>query len=219
MFHRFVFSIIAIPFLSVCLFAQGVQPYPDAITNRQLYTKTPMAPPAANTVFQDPDLGATMIRVTDANTNPKQINDFFRNTLDDVNEWSMDNGKFYVSAGNDSANLAFAFNPSTMALSPLPGAGSGGALAVPLRAGPSFSFIDPDLMYGTQIDKPLVIATYRFSTAKMTPLFDTTTCGTQPPLVAGPKQSSTDNTLSNNDGRIVISAGGNQFGSRPFVIV
>jgi len=219
MFHRFVFSIIAIPFLSVCLFAQGVQPYPDAITNRQLYTKTPMAPPAANTVFQDPDLGATMIRVTDANTNPKQINDFFRNTLDDVNEWSMDNGKFYVSAGNDSANLAFAFNPSTMALSPLPGAGSGGALAVPLRAGPSFSFIDPDLMYGTQTDKPLLIATYRFSTAKMTPLFDTTTCGTQPPLVAGPKQSSTDNTLSNNDGRIVISAGGNQFGSRPFVIV
>jgi hypothetical protein len=48
MSHRFVSSVLAIPFLSVCLFAQGVQPYPDAITNRQLYAKTPMAPPPAN---------------------------------------------------------------------------------------------------------------------------------------------------------------------------
>jgi hypothetical protein len=101
----------------------------------------------------------------------------------------------------------------------LAGAGSGGALEIPLRQGPTFSFVDPDLMYGTEITNPLTIASYRFSTGQTTPVLDTTTCGTQPALVAGPTQFSSDNTLSNDDSRIVISAGGDAFGSRPFVIV
>ena len=74
-------------------------------------------------------------------------------------------------------------------------------------------------MYGTQQKHPLTIATYRFSTGKVTPIFDTTSCNTQPPLVAGKGVSSSDNVLSSDDNRIVISAGGNAFGSRPFVIV
>jgi hypothetical protein len=52
-----------------------------------------------------------------------------------------------------------------------------------------------------------------------TPLFDTTTCGTMPALVAGPKESSSDTTLPDDDSRIVIAAGGNSIGKRPFVIV
>ncbi len=217
MSHRLGFSILVVPIVSMGLFAQGVEPYPNAITNREFYAQTPMAPPPVNTVFQDPDLGGTMVRVTDGTINPEQPNSFFRNPPDDVNEWSMDDSKFYVVGF--SANLAFAFDPSTMTVSSLPGAGSGGAVRIPLRSGPTFSFVDPDLMYGTETTKPLTIATYRFSTGQMTPLFDTTTCGTQPPLVAGPKQSSSDNTLSNDDSRIVISAGGKEFGIRPFVIV
>jgi hypothetical protein len=74
-------------------------------------------------------------------------------------------------------------------------------------------------MYGTALKAPLTITTYRFSTGKTAPLFDTTTCGTEPPLVAGPKQSSEDTALSSDDNRIAISAGGNSFGKRPFVIV
>jgi hypothetical protein len=218
MSHRFASCILAVPIVSVCLLAQGIQPYPNAITDRLFYAKTPMAPPPVNTVFQDPDLGATMVRITDGTTNPKQPNGYFRNPPGDVNEWSADNSKFYV-AGSGAVNLAFAFDPSTMTISPLPRAGTGGVLVVPLRQGPSFSFVDPDLMYGTTIKAPLVIATYRFSTGKTSPLFDTTTCATQPPLVAGPKQTSNDSTLSNDDNRIVISAGGSSFGDRPFVIV
>ena len=216
--HRLAFSVLAVPIVSACLLAQGVQPYPDAITNRQFYPKTPMAPPPVNTVFQDPDLGASMVRITDGNTNPKHPDSYFRNPDSDLNEWSMDNTKFYV-VGYNTANLAFGFDASTMTISPLPGAGAGGALSIPLRPGPAFSFTDPDLMYGTELKTPFTIATYRFSTAKMTPLFDTTTCGTQPPLVAGPKQFSSDTTLSNDDSRIEISAGGSSFGKRPFVIV
>ena len=219
MSHRLGFSILIIPIVSLGLFAQGIQPYPNAITNRQFYAKTPMTPPPVNTVFQDPDLGGSMVRITDENTNANLPGDFFLNPDGDVNEWSMDDSKFYVVGGGDAATLAFAFNPSTMTVSPLPGAGAGGALNVPLREGPTFSFIDPDLMYGTALKAPLTITTYRFSTGKAAPLFDTTTCGTQPPLLAGPKQSSSDTVLSNDDSRIVISAGGNSAGNRPFVIV
>ena len=218
MSHRSVFSILAVPIVSACLLAQGVPPYPNAITDRLLHGKTAMAPPAVNAVFQDPDLGASMVRITDGNTNPKHPDSFFRNPSDTVNEWSMDNRKFYV-VGSSTAELAFAFDPASMTISPLPGAGVGGALQIPLRPGPTFSFLDPDLMYGTALKTPLTIATYRFSTGKATPLFDTTNCGTQPPLVAGPTQSSSDTTTSADDSRIVISAGADAFGNRPFVIV
>jgi hypothetical protein len=218
MSHRFALSILALPILSACGFAQGVNPYPSAITDREFYAQSPMTPPAVDSVFQDPDLGGTIVRVTGPNTNPALVNGYFRNPEPDVNEWSLEDSKFYV-VGYNAFNLAFAFDPSTMTVSPLPGAGSGGALIVPLRQGPSFSFVDSDLMYGTAVTQPLVITTYRFSTGQTTPFFDMTTCGTTPPLVAGPNQSSSDTTLSNDDGRIVISAGGNSIGKRPFVIV
>jgi hypothetical protein len=211
-------SVLLLVLLVKPVLGQGIQPYPLAITNRDFYSKTPMAAPPTNTPFNDPDLGGYMVRVTNENTNPKEIGSFFRNPAPNVNEWSMDDSKFYV-VGANSANFAFAFDPATMTVSALPGAGSGGAVAIPLRAGPAFSFVDPDLMYGTMLDSPLTIASYRFSTATITPVLDTTTCNTQPALVAGPKVFSTDNDLSNDDGRIMISAGGDAFGSRPFVVV
>jgi hypothetical protein len=218
-FTRLLFvTLLSILLLPMCLSAQGVQPYPDAITNRLFYPKTPMAPPPANSVFADPDFGSSIVRVTDQNVNPKDLGSFFRNPPPDVNEWSADNTRFYV-AGAHTTDFAFAFNPATMAISALPGAGAGGGLVIPLRPGPTFSFVDPDLMYGTLPKQPLIIATYRFSTAKTQPLFDTTTCATQPPLVAGNKVSSSDLTLSNDDGRIEISAGGNSVSHRMFVIV
>jgi hypothetical protein len=198
--------------------AQGVQPYPDAITNRLFYPKTPMAPPPVNTVFADPDLGAMIVRVTDQNLNPKHPGSFFRSPKADVNAWSPDNSKFYV-AGEYSTDFAFAFNTDTMQVSALPGAGSGGGLVLPLRPGPAFSFVNSDLMYGTVVKAPLTIATYQFSTGTTQPLFDTTTCGTEPPLVAGPNNSSTDLTLSNDDNRIEISAGGKSVSHRVFAIV
>ena len=93
--------------------AQGIEPYPDAITNRLFYPKTPMTPPEVNTPFVDPDLGGLMVRVTNENSNPKVSGSYFRNPPPDLNIWSMDNSKFYV-AGENSTNLAFAFNPETM---------------------------------------------------------------------------------------------------------
>ena len=72
-------SLLVVPIMSACLLAQGIQPYPNAITDRLVHGKTPMGPPAVNTVFNDPDFGSPMVRITDGNTNPVQPNGFFRN--------------------------------------------------------------------------------------------------------------------------------------------
>jgi hypothetical protein len=204
-------------FLSVCCWAQGIPPYPNAVTDRLLHGKTPMTPPPVNTVFQDPDFGSAMVRVTDENTNPRIPGSFYRNATPDANQFSIDNRKFYV-AGDNRSILAFAFDPSTMEVSPLPGAGQGGGVRIPLIS-PTFSFLNPDLMFGTISSYSLTLSTYSFTTGKTESVFDVTTCGTQPPLVRGPKTSSGDLTVSTDDNRIVISAGANQFGNRPFVIV
>jgi hypothetical protein len=55
------------------------------------------------------------------------------------NAWSSDSSKFFV-VGAATDPLAFGFDPSTMRISPLPGAGTGGAFAVPLYRGPTFTF-------------------------------------------------------------------------------
>ena len=203
---------------SAAAWAQGVQPYPDAFTDREVHPKTPMAPRPVNTVFQDPDFGALMVRVTDDNTNPKRLHSYFRNPGTETNAWAADGRKFFL-VGEQRRTLAFGFDPSTMFISALPGAGSGGAFAIPLYPGPTFSFVDPDLMYGTLAGAPLTIASFRFSTGAITPLIDTTTCGMQPPLVAGRHVTSSDISISGDDNRIEINAGGNQFGNRTFVIV
>jgi hypothetical protein len=47
-------------------------------------------------VFQDPDFGALMVRVTDGNTNPKQLNGYFRNPETETNARSADGRKFFL---------------------------------------------------------------------------------------------------------------------------
>ncbi len=218
--RRFVtlVSLCLISVASAAAWAQGVQPYPNAFTDREVHPKTSMAPPSVNTVFQDPDFGALMVRVTDDNTNPKLLHSFFRNPMSDANAWSADGRKFFL-VGEQMKTLAFGFDPSTMLISALRGAGTGGGFAIPLYPGPTFSFVDPDLMYGTMADAPLTIASFRFSSGAVTPLIDTTTCGMQPPLVAGPHVNSSDISISANDNRVEINAGGNQPGNRIFAIV
>lgn len=201
--------------------AQGIQPYPNALTDWNIHTETWMAPPPVNTPFTDPDFGSPMVRATDRTTNFKNPGSWLRTASSGgANMWSMDTSKFYV-IGKGGVDLAFGFDPSTMAISSLPGANPGQALHVPLRPEPSFSFIDSDLIYGTTDTAPLTISSYRFSSGVLAPLLDTTTCGTQPPLIPDGHLvvSDDDVRLSADDSRISISEGGKQSGSHMFVIV
>src|SRR5258708_18804049 len=75
----FSVSLWLISFASAAAWAQGVQPYPNAFTDRQVHPKTAMAPPAGNTVFQEPSFGAPRVRGTEGNKNPKHVTSSFRN--------------------------------------------------------------------------------------------------------------------------------------------
>jgi len=201
--------------------AQSPEPYPNAVTDRLIHPKTPMVPPpAVNVLFHDPDFGSSMVRVTDEHSNFRRPGGYLRTEgSGTANMWSADNRKFYV-IGEGGVTLAYSFNPASMHVGSLPRAIPGQALLVPIRAGGSFSFKDPDLIYGTTSSNPLVISSYRFSTAVTSRVVDTTTCGLQPQLVPGPQTRSDDDvTPSLDDNRISISEGGPSFGAHMFVVV
>jgi hypothetical protein len=205
--------------LTATVSGQGRQPYPNAVTDRLIHQETPMLPPPINVVFNDPDFGSLMVRATDATTNFKLPGTFLRTEASGVaNEWSSDGKKFYV-LGKGGQDLVFGFDPSTMAVSTLPQAGGKGML-LPLRPGPTFSFVDSDLIYGTTSQEPLTITSYRFSTGISTPIVDTKTCGVQPPLGSGPSVLSDDDvSLSLDDRRVAISEGGPESGKNMFVVI
>jgi hypothetical protein len=198
--------------------AQSPSPYPDATTDRALHIKTAMAPPVANIPFTDPDFGSSMVRATDETTDYIHTGGYLMTQgSGQQNEWSADTGKFWV-AGQGGRLFAFAFDAPTMKIHSLPLAPAGKGLLVPLRLGATFSFTDPDLIYGTTSPSPLTISSYRFSTGKSAGVIDTTTCGTQPAL--DPKGRSDDDVgVSLNSGRFSISEGGQQQGAHQFVVV
>jgi hypothetical protein len=204
---------------AVLVSAQGVQPYPKAVTDRSIHDKRPMRPPFVNRPFSDRDFGSQMVRVTDATTNYKIPGSFLRTEASGkANEWSADGRKFYV-LGSGGQIFVFGFDRSTMTATNLSGAKPGQGLLVPLRSGPTFSFVDPDLIYGTTNSTPLVISRYRLSTGVRSAVFDTTNCGTQPALQSGADASDEDINLSANDRRISLSAGGPPGGKHMFVVV
>jgi hypothetical protein len=211
---------ILVPLFPPATSAQSPEPYPDAITDRSIHPKTPMAPPPANTPFTDPDFGSTMVRVTDEHSDFTYPGGYLLTEgSGSANMWSADTSKFYV-IGQGGSTLAYSFSPSTMIIGSLPNATLGKALHVPLRAGGSFSFIDSDVLYGTTDATPLIVSSYRFSTGDIESVIDTTTCGTQPPMIPGPSTRSDDDvTPSRDDTRISISEGGPSFGADMFVIV
>jgi len=199
--------------------AQGREPYPKAVTDRLIHEKTSMAPPPRNVVFVDPDFGSSMVRVTDRSTNSRFPGTFLRTEASgSENEWSSDTRKFYV-VGKGSQVLVFGFDPQTMKVSSLPNASQGKGLLLPMRPG-SFSFVDPDLIYGTTNQDPLTINSYRFSTGAVTPVIDTRTCGVQPPLGSGPSVRSDDDVSSSGDDRrVAISEGAPDSGDDMYIVV
>lgn len=212
--------LISIAAFAPVMSAQSREPYPNAITDRSIHPKTPMAPPPVNLPFTDPDFGSTIVRATDETSDFTHPGGYLLTEgSGSSNMWSADNSKFYV-IGQGGSTLAYSFSPSTMTVGSLPKASFGKALHVPLRAGGSFSFIDSDVLYGTTDATPLTISSYRFSTGDVESVIDTTTCGAQPPMVPGPSTRSDDDVTSSlDDTRISISEGGPSFGADMFVIV
>jgi hypothetical protein len=197
--------------------AQSREPYPNAVTDRRIHGKTPMPPPSKGLVFNDPDFGSEMVRVTDESSDSiHSRGSFLTDGTGQENEWNADTSKFWVG-GEGGRVFVFGFDPSTMSVTSLPQAEPGQGFLVPLN-GPAFSNVDPDLIYGTTNATPLSITSYRFSTGLRYEVIDTTRCGMQPPLTSA-AVSDRDVSPSSDDSRISISEGGTQFGNHMFVVI
>jgi hypothetical protein len=219
MIPAILFAALAMPaWLAAQVAGTSAMPYPNAVTDRAIHSKTPMYPLPVNTVFYDPDFYARMVRVSDETTNRFRLNGYLRTEGSGHSaSWNRGTQKFYVMA-EGGFPLAFGFDPTTMKITTLPGGGPGRGLALPLRPGPTFSYTDPDLIYGTSPKKPLTIISYRFSTSTVSTVLDTTTCATNPAL-SSTATSNSDTSSSADDSRFAIDEGGRQFGEHMFVIV
>jgi hypothetical protein len=147
----------------------------SALTDR-LVRLTPALPSigGAGSQFTDPTFGSKMLRVTDANTRPDFVGRFFMSPGSaESTAWNTNSTKFYVM-GSAGEQLVYNFNPATMTASRVAPLGNGsGGLVLNFGGEPTFSFVDPDLIYsgsGSQF------VAYRFSTATQTALHDVRSC-------------------------------------------
>jgi hypothetical protein len=82
--RKLTLTCLLLPLVPVVVSAQGRQPYPKAITDRLIRLETAMAPPPVNTVFNDPDFGSPMVRVTDQTTGFLQRGSYLRTAAQGV---------------------------------------------------------------------------------------------------------------------------------------
>ena len=105
-------TLLTVMLLSDAASGQSPQPYPHATTDQNIHPKMAMAPPAVNVLFNDPDFGAQIVRVTDEHSAPHGSEVTFQASAAGKDEWSRDGRKFYVNAGGGGL-IAFGFDPST----------------------------------------------------------------------------------------------------------
>ena len=154
-----------------------------------------MAPPAVNTPFRDPDFGSRMVRVTDANTMAGSgsyfVNfSFMTDASAETNVWSVFDPtiglhggyRFFVITGG-GGKLPFILDATTMQIS-RPVGRQGGYLSTygALNFAGSFSFTNPDILYGMQGTQ---LVSYNFATDALTPIYDLSGCPNLPPYVSG----------------------------------
>jgi hypothetical protein len=173
----------------------GGPPNYCANSTRQLVPETPMAPPPVNTPFRDPDFSSRMVRVTDASTlagTPGRGSSltgisFHTDSSGEQNEWSAfdphlgEHGgyRFWVD-GAGGASVLFAFDPVTMRVTKVTNHKRGHRnLGKPglLPIASSFSYKDPDIIYGTRGTQVLQ---YNLVTGKMARIYDFARCPGMP---------------------------------------
>ncbi|MGH9327239.1 MAG: hypothetical protein ACRD2B_11235 [Terriglobia bacterium] len=191
---------------------------------------TSMPPPRVNTAFRGPDFGSRMVRVTDANTLAPYQNGYYVGTSygtdssGEANEW----GKFDPSVGTAGAYrfvvysrgggiIPFLLDPATMQVTRLTGK-RGSYLhrtgQVDLH-GPSFSYTNPDIVYG--VDRSRLLA-YHFSKDSTTPVYDFKECPGLPKYVSKPYLYMGEVSNSGDDTKFSYYFGGTRQGETTFAV-
>jgi hypothetical protein len=145
------------------------------ITDRNVYPYPPLpALGAAGYQFTDPTFGSKMLRVTDANTRPDHLGrEWLSPSSAETSAWNTNSTRFYVLGGGGET-VPYNFDPATMTASRMGNTANGsGGLVLGFSGEPSFSFVDPDLIYGTSNTQ---IVSYRFSTGVQQALHDEAAC-------------------------------------------
>jgi hypothetical protein len=172
-----------------------------------------MAPPAEDTPFRDPDFGSRMVRVTDASTLAGIS--FHTDSSGEQNEWSVfdpsagEHGEYrFWAVGTGGVSVLFSLDPVTMHVS----VGTTGRgrhrhhrnrlSLLPLAA--SFSYKDPDIIYGTSGTQVLE---YNLATRKTTRIYDFARCpGLPEPIIRNMHFGGL--TISADDKRFAYMFGG-----------
>ena len=169
---------------------------------------------AAGFQFQDPSFGSWIVRATDPDTRPDKPGIAYGTpSSSESNTWNSDSTLLYV-LDLDGSVLPYSFDPVNMAMARLGNTGSASAgLIVPLRPSPSFSFVDPDLLYGFPLTGANVFGAYRFSTDSVTSVHDATTC------VAGLSETPESLSISGDDARLTGVFGGSEEAAPNYIYV
>jgi hypothetical protein len=160
-----------------------------AETGRQFKPETVIAAPQVNQVFRDPDFGSRMIRVTDENGikgNFPGFN-FASNSSAEINEWGKFNPSlgpnggyyFYVMTSGGGA-VPFSMDADTMQVTPR----CGSLPRCRLESGGSFSYVDPNVIYG-HFGSNTSIEAYDISSGKQKTIYDFTKCPGLPGDLSG----------------------------------
>jgi hypothetical protein len=197
---------------------------PDYCANstRNLVPETPMNPPPVNTPFRDPDFRSRMVRVTNARTlvgipywgNYLEGIGYHTDSSGEQNEWSVfdpnigQHGgyRFWVIGTNTGLRVPFEMDSTTMQVTRLTGRpGSHLHITGTLPLGGSFSYVNPDLLYGVD---GMELNEYDFASDSVTPLYDFRQCPGLPSSVAQPGLWNGGLTISGNDARFSYPLGG-----------
>jgi hypothetical protein len=126
--------------------------------------------------FTDPTFGSRMLRVTDPNVRPDRANFSYGTPPGaESNPFNLNSTKFYVVDQGGNV-IPYNFDPVNMTISRMGNtSNASGGLILPLRASPSFSYTDQDLIFGFA-QGTNIFSEYRFSTGVTTQLHDPLTC-------------------------------------------
>jgi hypothetical protein len=196
--------------------ATGAAPY-AATTDRVLRLKpaTLVALGPAGFHFTDTTYGSRMVRVTDAKTRPDRPDrEYHTPSSAETNTWAKDNLKFYIEGGGGEV-IPYTFDPVTMNTARMGNTSSpSGGLVLTLRASPSFSYVDPDVIYGFPIGTR-IFSKFTFSTGLTQQLHDPSTCVSTLTSAAG----GGDISISGDDQRLLGYFGGTIQDTQNFVYV
>jgi hypothetical protein len=158
-------------------------------------------PGPAGAMFFDPDFGTELARVTDARTDRSMPGrSYATDASSETNAWNADSTRFFI-IGAGGSYLGYRFDKVGLAATP--------EGRLPL-ASVSFSFADPDVIYGRQGRR---VRAYRFSNRKLETIVDLAE------VVPGDWRYVGTATASADDSRLAVYFGGKAQDRSPYVLV